>query len=420
VSGVGVQKMSSGKFTGERVIPGQVNDDLWADHISRYAFASRFAAHASVLDLGCGTGYGASELSVAAHEVVGIDSAEDAIIYAREHFSFPNTLFLQASATALPFRTGKFDLVTAFEVIEHLVGWRTLLAEARRVLDPAGVFLVSTPNKLYYTESRGLDGPNPFHEHEFEYEEFRCALEEFFPHVAMLQQNRVESVGFYPETALPLEARMDRVQGPPNEASFFLAVCSIGQPAVTRSFVYIPRAANVLREREHHIKLLEQDLHQSIDEHNELAAKHTALIGHLEEQNHWAQDLERRWKEAQQRIVELQDEFQAEQERAAEVVAAYNAKVSDLEAENREKTKWAVDTERRLNAHLVTQSGQLAETLRLLDEAEMTVVERTKWAQQLDEQLRQVEAQIELIRQSRWVRLGRAVGLGPKVDPAGA
>jgi 2-polyprenyl-3-methyl-5-hydroxy-6-metoxy-1,4-benzoquinol methylase len=222
VSGVGVKKMSSWEFTGERVIPGQVNDDLWADHISRYAFASRFAAHANVLDLGCGTGYGVAELSPSARNIVGIDPADEAVSYARSHYSHANTTFLRASATDLPFRAASFDLITAFEVIEHLAGWRSLVAEARRVLDPAGVFLVSTPNKLYYTESRGSEGPNPFHEHEFEYEEFRTALKEFFPHVTMLQQNRVESVGFYPETPLPLEARLDRVQGLPATLVFFL------------------------------------------------------------------------------------------------------------------------------------------------------------------------------------------------------
>lgn len=409
--------MSSGEFTGERVIPGQVNDDLWADHISRYAFASRFASHANVLDLGCGAGYGTFELSANARMVIGIDPATEAVSYAREHYSAGKTNFLRASATALPFRSGFFDLITAFEVIEHLVDWRSLLAEARRVLSPAGVFLVSTPNKLYYTESRGMEGPNPFHEHEFEYEEFREALREFFPHVAMLQQNRMESVGFYPETSLPLDARVDRAQGHPSEANFFLGVCSIGLPAVTRSFVYVPRAANVLREREHHIKLLEKDLRQSIDDHNQLAAKHNELIEHLEEQNRWAKDLEQRWTDAQRRIVELQEEFQAEQKRAAEVAAGYAAKVAELEGENRQKTQWAQDTERRLNAELVVQSGQLANTLRLLDKAEATVVERTQWAQKLEEQLRQAEAQLEMVRQSRWVKLGRTAGVGPKVEP---
>ena len=46
------------EFTGERVIPGQVNDDLWAEHVARYAFAARFASGRRALDAGCGTGYG--------------------------------------------------------------------------------------------------------------------------------------------------------------------------------------------------------------------------------------------------------------------------------------------------------------------------------------------------------------------------
>ena len=117
------------EFTGERVIPGQVNDDLWAEHIARYAFASRLAGGARVLDIGCGTGYGTAELAQEAQSATGIDLSSEAIAYAREHYPLPNTTFLEASATSVPLPHASLDLITAFEVIEHLDNWHDFLIE---------------------------------------------------------------------------------------------------------------------------------------------------------------------------------------------------------------------------------------------------------------------------------------------------
>ena len=126
------------EFTGERVIPGQVDADLLNEHMARYAFAARLSRRKQVLDAGCGSGYGSAELARGAAGVLGIDYSADAIEYARAAYALPNLRFEQADCAALPAADGSIDLVVAFEVIEHLENWRVFLREARRVLAPGG------------------------------------------------------------------------------------------------------------------------------------------------------------------------------------------------------------------------------------------------------------------------------------------
>src|SRR5437764_8480034 len=96
------------EFTGERVIPGQVDIDLLNEHLARYTFAARLARGKRVLDAGCGAGYGSAELAHSAQSVVGIDSAIEAVGFARENYRLPNLQFEQASCTALPHRDSSF------------------------------------------------------------------------------------------------------------------------------------------------------------------------------------------------------------------------------------------------------------------------------------------------------------------------
>jgi SAM-dependent methyltransferase len=338
------------EFTGERVVPGQVNDDLWAEHISRYAFAARCASGASVLDIGCGAGYGTAELARSGRSAVGIDIAPEAVAYGRAHYGLPNLSFVAASATALPFGDSCFDLVTGFEVIEHLFEWRGLLAEARRVLRPEGVFLVSTPNKSYYTESRGAEGANPFHAHEFEFAEFQAALAEFFPCVEVLLQNHVEAVAFYPDGPLPaVDARLDGVRGTSRDAHFFLAVCSGRNAAVLRGLLYVHQGSNLLRERERHIHSLERELEEARGQRDEMIRAHAELTRHLELQNQLAQD----------RLDRVHNELA-------------------------DRTAWALSLNERV--------------------------------QELAQRVEIFEARWNMLRESRWIKLGRKFGVGPEID----
>ncbi len=408
------------EFTGERVIPGQVNDDLWAEHIARYAFAANYS-HGRVLDLGCGAGYGTAELARRAELTIGLDVAEDAIAFARSNYGSPK--FLQGSVTALPFAAQAFHLITAFEVIEHIEDWPALISEARRVLRPDGIFLVSTPNRLYYTESRGEEGTNPFHVHEFTFAEFNEALQRCFPHVVVLQQNRTETFVFSGARGIQeLNTRIDAGDGNPDDAHFFVAVCGIESDPRPRSFIYVPSAANLLREREQHIKLLQDELRLTKNtladlqaDHHQLVQLHDRQTQELEEHNRWTLKVEADWRAALERIAQLQEELRVEQAAGRATADAYAQKVAELEEDNRAKTQWAIETEQRLSGELAAKCDELVEAVRLLDQAEATVTERTLWAQKLQTTVEQLEAQLSMIRESRWIRMGRMVGLGPRV-----
>jgi ubiquinone/menaquinone biosynthesis C-methylase UbiE len=394
------------EFTGERVIPGQVNDDLWSEHVARYAFARRYAHGKRVLDAGCGTGYGSAELAQSAAEVTGVDIAADAIEYARENYPLAGLRFLESSCTAVPFPPESFDLLVAFEVIEHLTDYRAFLDECARLLTGEGLCIVSSPNKRYYAETRAETGPNPYHEHEFEAAEFARELERVFPNVRLLLQNRVESFAFHPAVSFwPAEARIDGGGGNADDAHFLIALCSRGPLPEPRSFVYVPKAANLLRERELHVEALERQLADIKADRQALLEIHRLQTLELEERSEWARQLDSDLKAAGERIVTLQNE-------AAALAAGYQAQVAHMEQEDRIKTEWA----RTASAELAAKCQELAHCVGLLDIAEATVGERTIWAQTAEAARAQLAAQMEMVRQSRWMKMGRKVGLGPELS----
>jgi septal ring factor EnvC (AmiA/AmiB activator) len=300
--------------------------------------------------------------------------------------------------------------------------------------------VVSTPNKLYYTESRGPDGANPFHVHEFTFDEFRAELTAIFPHVSLFLENHVEGFTFQPhETGYTAEVRVDTGEPAPDESHFFVAVCANRPQTGNPTFVYIPRAANVLRERERHIDLLERELdgkNQWLAEAQsslaEMTRQYGKLEGQLEDSNRWADDLNRELAGRRTRVAELQAELALEQEKARAMAAAYEAKVLDLEADIRSKTKWALDVEAALTAEVEKQTAEvekqaadarqqtaeLGKAVEALHHTEKELLDRTEWALRLQKEAGELGRQVALFQASRWVKLGRKVGLGPTLPAA--
>ncbi len=394
--------MAETEFTGERVIPGRVEDDLWSEHVSRYAFAASLGVSGDVLDIGCGAGYGTAILAAGSRSASGVDIAMDAIAYARDHYTRPNLRFAAASCLALPFASARFELVVAFEVIEHLADYRRMIEEAARVLAAGGVFVVSTPNREYYAETRAAAGPNPFHAHEFDAAEFRAVLEERFSYVRLFAQNHSEAFLFSPceDGGAEARGRIESSEDKLEEAHFFVALCSQEEKAAPAPFVFAPRAANLLRERDHQLQALETRLSQA----QKSAAENIArLEAEIAERNRWAERLDEEMKEAREKIARRERE-------TAEMAAGYEAKIAAIEADLEQKTNWARDTERRLMAEIAELHRSYQA---LLDEANATIEERTKWAQSEQKQREHLDAVIAMVQRSRWVRAGRRLRVGP-------
>ena len=371
------------------------------------------------MDAGCGAGYGAAELAQPALHVAGVDIAPEAIEYAQATYPIPNLFFAVSSCAATPFRPNSFELVVAFEVIEHLQDFRAFLNECARVVTPQGLFIVSSPNKAYYTESRAKTGPNPFHEHEFEADEFVSELSKVFSNVRLLLQNRVESFAFHPpKTFCPADVRIDGGGGKAEDANFLIGMCSFGRLPDPQSFVYVPKAANMLREREQHVQLLEQQLTRTKKwladaqaERDSLLEMYRRQTSELEDRNRWAAKLS-------EEMNALGEVLTSERQESEALARGYEAKVSELEQETVARAEWAIATEARLSKEIEEKTRELIECLRLLEAAETTVVERTLWAQREQAIRTDLAAQLDLIRTSRWVRLGRKLGVGPDLKPS--
>jgi SAM-dependent methyltransferase len=173
----------------ERIVPDATSPGIVALHLKRYEFALAWCADRTVLDAGCGVGYGTAHLGQIAASVVGVDQDEGAIAYARERYARPNVEFRVGNLLDLDLPDASFDVVCSFETIEHVADADALLVELTRVLRPAGVFLVSTPRVDETTASP----ENPFHHVELSPDDFEALLRRFFREVELYGQRRLQT-----------------------------------------------------------------------------------------------------------------------------------------------------------------------------------------------------------------------------------
>lgn len=166
---------------------------LYLRHLKAYDFALKYVKGKSILDVGCGSGYGIAFLSKFASHATGIDISEEAVRYCRKRYKIKNLEFRHAKSSwirnGLPFKE-HFDVCVSFQVIEHIHPKNVdrYLSAIKMMLKEGGLFIVSTPN----SRLRLLPFQKPwnrFHMKEYDYKELASLLRGKF--------SRIEMYGLY-------------------------------------------------------------------------------------------------------------------------------------------------------------------------------------------------------------------------------
>jgi 2-polyprenyl-3-methyl-5-hydroxy-6-metoxy-1,4-benzoquinol methylase len=170
------------EWTGERLETG-IHSQVTAEHLHRYALAMEYVQNKAVLDIACGEGYGSNLLAQKAASVVGVDIDKSTVNKAKNKYRKRNLSFLEGSASVVHH---SIDVVVSFETLEHTSNHEQFLSEIKRVLQPGGLLIISTPDKKWYSDKTGY--VNPFHEKELYLDEFEALLKKQFAHVNIVSQ----------------------------------------------------------------------------------------------------------------------------------------------------------------------------------------------------------------------------------------
>ncbi len=231
----------------ERLEPEEVADGglLAASHLHRYELAAELCARARVLDLCCGTGYGASILARAAATVHGVDVSAPAIATARaqvpeEHAGRISFEVADALEHLRAAGAGAYDAVVCFEGLEHVPDPDAVLGEIERLATAGARVLLSFPNSL------GFEEENAYRVTDYGWEEVQVAAARF-PDAVLLGQSLAEGSWIAesgapdgPATAWLVGADEAR----PEWANHWLLVAGVDEGATSRARARMALAAS--------------------------------------------------------------------------------------------------------------------------------------------------------------------------------
>lgn len=194
------------RFTGERFLFGS-GVEIFYEHYHRYVFAARnISPDETVLDLGCGVGYGSLILANRAKRVVALDRDEESIGLLRGLMASSGTDNIKALCGDVDnlenLVSTRIDVVVCHELIEHLPREAqerllTKISSGEAPFHKGTRLFISTPEVTEYNQRNREE--NHFHEFEFSKEEFVAFLGRHFAHKKLLWQGSVTGNLLVPE-----------------------------------------------------------------------------------------------------------------------------------------------------------------------------------------------------------------------------
>jgi len=163
------------------------------EHTFAYEQIAKICNNKIVLDLGCNTGYGTFLLSKNARRIVGVDVSLKAITRAKSLYHADNLEFIHTDGKTVPIADRSFDVIVAFQILEHIVDYDLIISEIKRILIPQGICILTTPNAKIRLDP-DMAPWNPFHVREFSDAELQKFLRKYF--------SVVKIIGLYADSTL--------------------------------------------------------------------------------------------------------------------------------------------------------------------------------------------------------------------------
>ncbi len=392
------------ELTGERYLPSCMRGQIQYEHLHRYALSIELARDKQVLDIASGEGYGSASLSKFARSVVGVDIDSKAVEYANQKYGDrPNLEFVVGACEAIPLPSQSVDIVTSFETIEHHTKHEEMMQEIKRVLQPGGLLIISSPNRLTYSDLPEYS--NPFHVKELYDYQFISLLNRHFKHVKIYGQRLATGSFVFPlkETIQPKfnaytfdESEVNQKVCSLEAPIYFIALCSDEvtnvQPAIDS--IYIDKPDDLFKENQVALAEFQSQLHQT-----------KALLSQYQSQLHQTEVILMQCQSQLQHTESVLEQSQSQLQHTESVLEQSQSQLHQTQTELEQSQYQLQHTEKLLEnsqsqlhdtqAELELSQSQLDETQVVLEGSQSQLQHTESVLEQSQFQLRDTQAELE-------------------------